>query len=236
MTVSATYTLASGAVIVTDAPDVADCEPQQIQKILNHVAIGKGRFIQQYKNKPRMAAWLESYLVEVQAIEDAAFQVIDAIIDTSTGNALSKWGKLVGQENPGLSDDDYRVIIRARIRVNRSNGKPDDLIQILDLIAGALGEVPPVIMYTGGGTSYTIFLTSDLGITDQNTIDVVFQLIDEADTAGVGGAFVFGFSPTAELFRWSSSAGTVTHNGQGFESSVTPGNGGKFASARGSIP
>lgn len=235
MTVTAVYPITSAEATTAEVPDPTDCQPQQITKITDHTGIGLARLITQYKGKPRMTALLTSYLIEVQAIEDAAFQVIDATIDTATGHALTQWGKIVGQVNPGLSDENYRVLIRARIRVNRSDGRPRDLIEILELVAVSIGETPAEIRFVFGNAAWILYLDSDIGTIDG---DLVYELLEDADGAGIYGTFVYGNSARSGLFRWSSAASpTPNPNAQfpnnGFESTVTPGNGGKFSSARG---
>lgn len=230
MTTTAIYPLSSeGSAAQADA--VADCQPQEIEKITDHVAQGLAHLIEQYKGKPRIEAFLTSFLIQTQELEDATFQLIDSTLDNATGDMLAKFGKIVGQTNPGLNDDNYRVLIRARIAVNRSHGYPDELINILKLVALSTGETPANITFREGHSGYALYLTSDVGDIDP---DIIWGLLDEADAAGVPGRLVYGLSPTAELFRWSSSLGTVTHDGQGFSSSNTASQGGKLSSARGS--
>lgn len=55
-------------------------------------------------------------------------------IDTATGPRLAAIGKLVGQPNSGLDDDDYRRYVRARISTNRSSGALNELYKITRLV------------------------------------------------------------------------------------------------------
>jgi hypothetical protein len=229
MTTTAMYPLSSEGAI--DVAAVTECQPQEIEQITDHVAQGLSHLIEQYKGKPRIEAFLTSFLEQTQELEDAIFQLIDSNLSNATGDMLRKFGKIVGQTNPGLNDNNYRVLIRARIAVNRSNGYPDELINILKLVALSTGETPANITFREGHQGYVLYLTSDVGDIDP---DIIWGLLDEADAAGVPGRLVYGHSPTAELFRWSSSRGTVTYDGQGFSSSNTAGQGGKLSSARGS--
>lgn len=53
------------------------------------------------------------------------------------GVQLDRIGKLVNQARGGASDAEYRPILRARIRANKSNGTPDDVINVfLAMFAG----------------------------------------------------------------------------------------------------
>src|SRR5690554_5708427 len=144
MTTTFTYELPEGGSAATDAASGV-CQPHDIERITNHVDQGIARFIEQYKNKPRLAACLESSLVQVQEAENAIFDVIDATGYCATGDRLAKWGKLVCQENPGLTDDNYRILILARIAVNKSNARPDEIVNIMELVASAIGITAPVI-------------------------------------------------------------------------------------------
>lgn len=232
MTVSANYALIIGSL----PPQVDDGDelPHALEQETSHALKGISRFIEQYKEKPRMEQWARSYLIEIQALEDAFWQIYTMRwIDSATGEQLVVLGEIVGQYNPGLSEENYRVLIRARIAVNRSNGRPDELIDILALLSESFAE-PAVIMLVEGLTAdYTLNLISDIGSIDP---DIVFGLmLDHADPAGVAANFVFGFDTTDDLFIWSSaSGGTLSYPDQGFDSSVSPGVGGILSGARGS--
>jgi hypothetical protein len=104
-----------------------------------HVEIGLGRLIERFKGKPNVEAFLRSYLEEIQELEDALwFVIFGRMPDYAEGDALDKLGKIVGRARDGLPDDLFRLYIKAQIRVNRSNGTPVDLIEIVQLIEPAL--------------------------------------------------------------------------------------------------
>ena len=121
-------------------------------KIEDHVEQGLRLLLSQYRDKPRIAALLSSYLRRVQELETAIFDVlVSRLIDTAVDEQLRKIGRIVGQPNQGSWDDDtYRLYIKARIRANKSNGHGDDVIDVLNLVEAAdfvLSEVYPAAMY-----------------------------------------------------------------------------------------
>lgn len=105
----------------------------------NHKVVerGLGLLIEQYKDKPRLAALLTSYLDRIQELEDAIWSVIEGrLIDQAVGVQLDILGKLVGQSRIDLDDEIYRTRIRTRIRANRSLGHPEDLIAVTQTCIG----------------------------------------------------------------------------------------------------
>jgi hypothetical protein len=126
-------------------------------KIEDHVQQGLALLISQYRDKPRIAALLSSYLRRVQELEDAIFDVlVKRLIDNAIGYQLAAIGRIVGQTNEGGWDDDtFRLFIKARIRANQSNGHGDDVIDVLNLVEAAdfvLSEVYPAAMYVDFAT------------------------------------------------------------------------------------
>ena len=99
------------------------------------------RFTDRWRNKADLDAWTKTYLKQLQDLEDAIFEVIlGRILDNAIGVQLDIIGKLVGQPRTDASDDRYRTLISARIRINRSSGTPEDLIGVAVLLLATNGE------------------------------------------------------------------------------------------------
>lgn len=204
MTAEATYTVDSGEIAPIETAEVV-CLPREITKNLQHAAEGLGLFIDRYKNKPRLASLNNIFLKQVQDLEDALFELItERTIDAAVGVQLDILGDIVGQpDRVGLSDDDYRTIIRARIKVNRSDGKAEQLIEILVLIATALSVLPLSIEFTDyPPAGFILQLNSDIGALDPL---LAFQLLNDARGAGIKFQFVFTTEPEAETFEFASA-------------------------------
>lgn len=104
-------------------------------QITNHVAQAKARLKEQFKEKTKYVALLEALVAPCQDIEDALWQLFsERWIDTAVGDQLDNLGTVIGQDRAGLSDDNYRAYLRARIAANKSNGTVEDLIRITELI------------------------------------------------------------------------------------------------------
>ena len=102
-----------------------------------HFVEGLVKLIPPLWGKPRVAAWLRSYLNRVQEFEDACWEVLEAYnVDTATGKRLDVLGKIVGQPRYGFTDATYRSVIKARIRAARSLGRYDDLLDVIRLATG----------------------------------------------------------------------------------------------------
>jgi hypothetical protein len=227
MTVESTYPLAGPA--DPAAPDETG-QPVQITQNTAHIASGIDKFIEQYKERPRMASWATSYLDEVQEIEDALWDVlIKRAIDQAADAQLDVLGSIVGQPRRGLSDADYRTFIRARIAVNRSNGRPNELIHILQLIMAGVVEV--VIIYQDRPeASIYIQLASDIG-----TIIAahVFELLNEARPAGVELQFSWLYGDPDEAFTLATSTAYETSVDLGLGNTLDATDGGELASVIG---
>lgn len=119
---------------------------------IDHVQQGLGLLLSQYRDKPRIAALISSFLRRIQELDDAAIEVLIArLIDNAVGAQLLVIGRIVGQPNEGSWDDDtYRLFIKARIRANKSNGHGDDVIDVVNLVEAAdfvLREYYPASMF-----------------------------------------------------------------------------------------
>lgn len=107
-----------------------------ITKTTNHEAEALANLVAQFKDKPQLAALLKVYVSQIQDLENALFQILESTVDTATGVTLDGFGDIVSQPREGRTDSFYRQIIKARIRLNASNGTPEDLIAIVRAVVG----------------------------------------------------------------------------------------------------
>ena len=102
-----------------------------ISPITDHTAQGLARLIEQYKKASLFKAWLSTYLDRIQILEGAIWEVIEKrTIDGGVGVALDNIGKILNRPRGGLSDDDYRIALRAEIAILRSTGTGNDLFTV----------------------------------------------------------------------------------------------------------
>jgi len=187
--------------------------------ISNHVQQAVDRLIQQYKEKPDLESLLSAFVIPVQDVEDV-FQdlMFDRALDNAVGDLLDRLGVIIGiAREPGQSDADYRISLQTKIVENISQGEPERLITVYRVLVGAtlvhLSE-----NYPGG-----VGLMSEIDLTDQDFINLLFRRIDNIAAAGVRIEYLGSFDD-AEPF---AMAGLLA--GKGFGSDSDPLAGGKFA-------
>lgn len=102
------------------------------------VAEGIALLTEQFKGKPNIEALLSAGLRRVQTLEDEVWIAIWAwVLDYAEFQQLDDLGAIVGQAREGRTDDQYRYAIRVRIRVNRSKGRAEDVLQVATLLDAA---------------------------------------------------------------------------------------------------
>lgn len=157
-----------------------------ITRATNHVSKGLGRLIEQWQDKRVVKAILNSILVQCQEVEDALNDIADSRLLGNlkcVGHALNLVGRLVGEEPRGRSDDVYTLWIRARVKVNNSYGRSDDLIGIVDTVESsdytAQEYFPAAILFEFGT------------LVDAPASDL-FEMLKEAKMHGVWLGMVYG--------------------------------------------
>lgn len=74
---------------------------------------------------------------EVQELEDAIGDIFDQhFIDAAVGAQLDGLGEIVDEQRSGQTDDDFRVSIKAKAFIIRSQGTPEELISLVRALAG----------------------------------------------------------------------------------------------------
>lgn len=133
MPVVASYTIPAEA----PSPSISGSggEGGTLALIPDYCADGLALLIGQYKDKPRIAAWLCSFLRRAQNLEQAIVDVYTKgfDLDTAKGVQLDLIGRLVREARAARSDDEYRRSLRVRVLVNRSQGTIPELIAIARL-------------------------------------------------------------------------------------------------------
>lgn len=183
-----------------------------------HKLQGLARRLGQYLDKPRLEALLGIYLDQIQDLEDAAWQLAtERFVDTAVGAQLDVLGEIVGQERLGLSDDNYRALVRARIRANKSDGK------ILDIYAVAFAAVGDPSWPIEYDPCYPAAFVLGFGQRILFDEGIVNSLIRDATAAGVRSVTVFTMSDLHQI-RFGAAADFPEYDFlTGFASATTPG-------------
>lgn len=174
----------------------------------DHASRGVERLIERYR-KPRTSALLESWLAEVQEVEDALWQLlVERSLETAEGAQLDVLGDIVGQPREGRDDDTYRLWISARNMVLRSSGMTRELLAIARTLVAppdtiALEEYFPAafVMRLGGDA------------TPHQGYQIAYML-GQAKPAGV--AFQMTWPLTDTAFRFAPGPDPVPSSPRGF--------------------
>lgn len=168
---------------------------EEIIKIDDHAERAVADLLFQFKNKPRIQALVEALAFVIQWVEDLAFDLlIETYLDVAEGYQLDQWGKIVGERRRGLSDEDYRRFISARVLANLSAGTVDDIIEVFKIVTG--GDVHYFPHYPAG---FTLETTPDASLSPALK-ERIKELIQSITPAGVG---VEQVEALQDVFRFS---------------------------------
>lgn len=180
-----------------------------IEHITDHDAQAKARLISQYKKATVFKAWLSTLITRIQILEDAIWSVITQRTIDGVGIVLDNIGKILNRPRGGLSDDDYRIALRAEIAILRSTGNGDDLFTVGEL------SLPPGYDFTLtdlGNAALRVSIVEPVAF----DVHVLFQNMTRAKQGGVKLLFEFIVSPETDAFIWDSLGfGSVTTSAAG---------------------
>ena len=199
----------------------------EIPKV-DHGTTGLARLIAQYAgdNAPRLQSLLSTMLdgeatiggvtgpTGVQSAEDLAYQLLTLrSIYTATGVQLDTLGKIVGLTRNAYAADDeiYRLLLLVKILVNRSNGRLEVFLDIIERV----GITEPIAAFE----FYPAALrTEATGMAADPAGAAIWEIIRAAKPAGVRWDFVFSTYASDSVFTISSDAATFqTDNARGTE-------------------
>lgn len=160
----------------------------------DYLVEGLGRMLEQFKGKPRFTAIITAYMNEVQAAEDALWEIYisrllqDLLVNGSDDTDLiNKLGALVGQNREGFDNATYIRLIAARIKTNRSDGKRETMIAIASIL------VPETVIeareYVGA-----IVITAHGPVVVPSYV-IAFEFLARAVIGGVRASFVWQGTP-----------------------------------------
>lgn len=108
--------------------------------VVAHANKACSRLIMRFQ-KPAILALTRAIGDEIQEAENMMWQVLlSRYLDHAEGVSLRYLGARVHEPWQGQTDAEYRVRIRARIRINRSRGGPEDILDVARLL-GAAGDI-----------------------------------------------------------------------------------------------
>jgi hypothetical protein len=176
-----------------------------VQHELDHSGKMLARLAEEFR-KPRISAILTGEAAQYQAIEDAFWQLlVERGVDTAVGNALDVLGRIVGEPRQGALDADYRLRVRARIRVNRSDGTIEDVIDVVRLLIGSVLLPSAVLKLTEYYPAAFVIRVSGITITPAQAL-IYRAFINQARGAGIGSGFGWQQTADADAFVTATSS------------------------------
>lgn len=199
----------------------------------NHALRAPSRFIEQFKKKPVMTAMLVAFMNQVQDLENALWEIIllRNIVD-GEGVILDMIGRIVGRKREGLIDTDYRIALRAQIRINRSVGKAVDVINV------AILSLPDGVTFSYS-EAYPAGIVVEVDPLVDFNVSVLWRNLKATKAGGVRLFLILTYVDPANAFTlrdYSSGgyAGRVYDNAQGLGYHADPTLGGGLTTVMGS--
>lgn len=163
------------------------------------VARALGRLTSAFRNQPNIKAVTAAMLTGFPELEALFWQIINQRIISNlviavaasqpTYDQIDIIGGLVGEAREGRVDAAYLPAVQLRIRVNRSKGRSEDIIQIANLISpGAAQYAEYPIM------SWVASIWNIVGV----SVGTVASLLGQAKATGSYGALEYSTWPQAE--------------------------------------
>lgn len=198
-----------------------------IELITTHKEDAKARLLSQYIGKPNIEGLLDALVDEIQELEQAYVGLKDRLdIDVSSGNQLDRIGVLVGQDRLGQSDIRYRILLKARIGANVSQGEPESVITVFKLVTEA------TFIHYMNLLNGEIALGTD-GTIDRNEVNFILKNLSLPIPGGVRLDYIQEFSPD-EAFAFAGVNTSAPALGFGTVADVNVG--GKFSEAFVELP
>ena len=180
-----------------------------------------------YRELPRFEELLDIFCDQVQEIEDALWQIALDAVETAIGTQLDGFGSIVGADRQGLSDTDYRALIRATIKANDSEGTIPDLYGVvlaaLDLTGTGLAD-----LQNFGPAGFILEIVNPPAFDEI----ILHGLVVRATGAGIRGITKVSAEPVGTRLRFSDATSFPTFAAAtGLDDSAAPGTGGTLVAA-----
>jgi hypothetical protein len=211
-----------------------------LAKIDNHAELALARVAEQYKNSTRLRGLIESVADQAQEIDDALWQLAterylhsDAEIGGATvnyeavGEQLDVIGRILDESRGAFTDDEYRLVLKGKIKVLKSSGTAEELIAIFYAV-----EPDSTITVRTDPPAYVVVILSDPITATEASVYVRF--IRDGRAAGVAGTLEWQECVDASCLTLSDAAGypeTDTNTGLGDTANAAAG--GYFTGAAG---
>lgn len=188
----------------TETPTDADPVWTQTSALepVDHFARAMDRLAQQYREKPYIRSLIKILARQCADLETAYQQLLLLrSLDTAVGEQLDVIGRIVRESRNGAPDDEYRLRIGARIRINASSGTIEDVIGIL----------APLVR--PGTVSITEFQPAAMRVEivgvglNAAQAEYLPRFLRQGKDAGVKATLHYSRRPPGETFRFDTGPG-----------------------------
>lgn len=136
-----------------------------------------------------------------QSTEEGIWTLRRRRLSAAEGAQLDGIGRIVGQLRGGVSDVEYRLRLKARIRINRSAGRADE--DLYGVVGVMINSAISMELREEFPAAFRMILTGG----DVPNAAIVNSLMQEAKAAGVGAQLLHTNDEPASTFTLDGAAG-----------------------------
>lgn len=105
---------------------------------INMVPEAQALTLSQFQDSPLFLGMIRAMITPLQDIQDTLYAILtQTYVSNAVGVALDSVGLYVGIMRNGFTDAVFRLFIYVQIAINNSDGTPNEIIEIMELITGA---------------------------------------------------------------------------------------------------
>lgn len=169
---------------------------ENLTQILDRVDRTIKRLLYQFRGQPNMEAIAASYGAQFQEIEDVLWQLYTLRwLSTATGAQLDELGRMLDEPRGDKNDDDYRAAIYARIALNGSHGRIEDILFAMTNIKDDRYQLREL-----GDATLVVRLLDAISTVSASTYNDALQKIKGG---GVEAVFQYSSDDDENTFRWA---------------------------------
>lgn len=172
-----------------------------LTEITTHSDQAVDRLHGKHKGKANIESFLRILIDPIQDIETVLIQLdTERLIGTAIGEQLNVLGRVVGQLRDGLSNDDYRRFIRARIAANKSKGRWEDLIVVTRLILA----VEAAVLVMSESDFMTVLMEVTEAVVSDALADILIGFMADTKSDVVRVLLTYSAQVAADTFTYGS--------------------------------
>ncbi len=201
------FDIADGTVVPNQepTPDPVGLAGPPLAQNTEHETQALNARMADYRGLPRFQELIRIVSGQIQELEDVLWSIALDSVETAVGTQLDGFGSIVGAERQGLSDDDYRALIRATILANNSEGTIPDLYAIvlaaLDTTATGVARIE-----WKGPAGFLLHIIDPPAFTET----ILHGLVVRGTAGGVRGITLVSSQPAGTRLRFTDASNYPT--------------------------